>query len=212
MSSGSRPTITDVITMIIALAALGISAYTLYDNRITEAQNRANQQYTTAATSVDKEYSVYKSIVELAKENPSLAYLFSPTAYDYYNSKKSIQNTLIESDATTSDLLDLKYRERAIANFIFTGFEEAVQGLDLAKKSNDPQLVDLFSNNLEYFVSILCNSRLIWYWDSADDRFNRQLTKSAVDYYDNTLRNKNKVATYCSKTPDSAGIFSRLAK
>jgi hypothetical protein len=144
MKDPSRPTITDVVTVLIAFAAVVISAYTWYDNRVTQAENRQNEQYKTAASSVDKEYSVYKTIVELAKENPNLAYLFSPTAYDYYHAKKSIKSALIESKATPSDLLALKYRERAIVNFIFTSFEEAVQGLDLARKSRDPELAELF--------------------------------------------------------------------
>jgi hypothetical protein len=78
----------------------------------------------------------------------------------------------------------LLLQERSIANYIFTTYEETYYNWETALGAGDNRLADLLADQLDYFnVTLLCNSRLLWYWSNDDDPMWKMFTQPIVDYY-----------------------------
>lgn len=170
---------------ILSVIALSVSAYSLYDNQ------RA-RSYAVSLSSLNSEYSTYKVMAQLQHDNPLLSYLFSPTPQDYASVRAQVKKAL--SAQAAEEEVKLRLQERALVNYIYTGYEEVFYNWIAASNSSDKAQANLLKRNLDYFTSFLCNSRLLWYWGSGNYHFDNQLGADTVKYYDDTVKKDCHVA------------------
>jgi hypothetical protein len=138
-----------VIALIISIASFWSAANVSRDVGFTDA--------------IKIQYGVYSDLSKLQIEHPLMSHLFAPTAERYDKSVELVgQSVMPLSDAARSSRL---LEEGAIANQLFTTFEEIFELWKQAKTIDDNSRAKVYAENLEFFRGVLCNPRLLWYWD-----------------------------------------------
>lgn len=145
-----------------------------------------------------REYALYYNLAKLQIEEPLMAHLFATTSDDYTRAYRLAAQ--IAEKRSHEDRLMLSAEEVAIANYIFTAFEETFYHWYNAVQSGDEAVAALYGDHLIFFGEQLCNSRLQWLWDDENGRAMSDLfSERAKNYYTEHVKNS------CSMPPDSIG-------
>ena len=146
------------IGTMISPVALIVSLYSLYDSQ------RA-RSYVENSASLNTEYSAYKALAQLQHDNPLLSYLFSQSPEDYIYVRNIVKAGL--KNVSAEEAVRLQLQERSLVNYVYTSYEETFSDWKVANNSSDKALAALLKQHLDYYLSLLCNSRLVWYRGSG---------------------------------------------
>lgn len=172
----------DLFTVLLSVTALGVS-YISYRNSEHTSLDVAG------ADAIKTEYQIFKDLARAQLEHPHLVHLFAVTVDGYRSLSSQVGAGVSSLDAGAKRKLLLQ--ERAMADYIFTAFEETYYHWDHARKVGDKDRAALLHGDLEYFQYQLCNSRLAWYWDKKGGNLGIAYAADLQDYY------KKNVLTNC---------------
>ena len=169
---------------IIPYVAFAFSLFSLYTSVSTQRE--------AARTDVIKtEYGLYGDMAHLQLQYPMMEHLLvtDPVAY------RSIVANARAATAGSPDAERARrlLEERAVAHYIFTVYEETFL-LKGQAEGGEPRRLQMLNENLEYFDSLMCNPRLLWYWDYWESgnggRLGMQFSEPLRDHYrDQVLKN-----------------------
>jgi hypothetical protein len=177
--------------VVISSAALALSIYASYGASRT-------QEFVATTEALNVEYSIYRELAALERENPFLAHLFSQSPEAYYTTSKKIKAALHGLD--DKQRIEYELQERALAHFIFTVYEETYFHWTAARQAGDDRLAELLDANLVFFRSVaLCNARLVWFFDANSGKLS--------EYFADGLREDyaEYVTEDCAVAPDPVG-------
>jgi hypothetical protein len=126
--------------------------------------------------------------------------LFAPTPERYDKAVDLIRAAVspLAAAARASRLLE----EGATANQLLTAYEEVHTLWTQARAVNDGRRAVLFETNLAFFSQLLCNPRLLWYWDI------RKGMRLGLEYADEVKRHYQTQTKDCPGRPDPLGPFA----
>jgi hypothetical protein len=76
--------------------------------------------------------------------------------------------------------------ERAVAHYICVVYEETLF-LKQQAEGGEPKRLQILTENVDYFDSLMCNPRLLWYWDYWESnnggRLGLEFSETLRDHY-----------------------------
>ena len=188
----------DMLALIFSVVAVILSVMSYYSSE------RSGRDV-AASTAIKTEYEVFKELTRAEVERSHLSHLFAQTPRTYKFLSEQIARGFAPSDERARARLLLE--ERGLADFIFTSYEETYYNWDQARKAGDDTRAALLLGDLDYFRAILCNPRLLWYWDEKGGQLGLTYGTPLQDYYQENVRKS------CpNRLPDPGGPFQRLSK
>lgn len=146
------------------------------------------------------QYGVHGDLSKLQLQNPLMSHLFAPTPERYDKAIAMIRRAV--SSLAVGPRASRQLEEGATANQIFTAYEEVHILWTQAKLVQDQRRAALFEANLVYFSQLLCNPRLLWYWDI------RNGMRLGLEFSDDVKAHHKEETKECSARPDPIGPFA----
>lgn len=185
----------DLVSLGLSVVALLLSIYSV------QASNRAARDASRLDT-VKTQYSLFRDLAAVQLQHPLMSHMFSTDDRNYDFNVTRIASSGAAKDAAQKAKLLLE--EEGVANYIFTTYEETYQYWDRARKEHDDARVTLLGKDLSYYSSLLCNRRLLWYWDIDNGLgYATQYDIEVTNYY------IARVLHSCPMKADPKGPFGR---
>lgn len=194
----SNSIVLSIVTIVISLLALGISG-------LSYSQSLSSHKDISGAETIGRQYGFYYEFSRMEVENWQIGHIFALP--DWYNeSVRQISSSLKSTEPTKRAELLLK--ERAIARFILTNYEEIFYQWKHAKSVGDTQRAGFLEEVLNYFTGrLLRNPRLLYYWSEDGGKLAADFEPETRKHYEeHVLRNYNLPLT---QKPDPLGPFSQ---
>jgi len=186
------------VISVLALIVSGLSAY----------YSLASHKDVSGIETIRKEYEFYYEFERLEIENWQLSHIFAlPEWYD-----ENIK--LVSSSLTTLDAgkrAELLLKERAIARFIFTNFEEIMYESRHARQVGDSERAAFLEEVLDYFTDrLLRNPRLLYQWSPDGGKLAADFESDTRKYYDERVLHNSKLPL--TQKPDPLGPYPAETK
>lgn len=180
----------------ISLVALALSGFSVYlSMRSSEIQSRAE--------AIGTQYSLFTELTKMQIDRPLMSHLFALSPIQYDRSIQTLAPVVASLDAKERGQLILQ--EAAVANHIFTIYEDSYYRLANAHSARDEIRKSMYADAMEnFFKPQMCNRRLIWYWDAEHGQgLENNSTEEVRNHFTNVIQPS------CSAALDSVGPFSR---
>lgn len=167
------------LEILVALASASLAGYSLYVSRRSEAHIRTIEAVTTL-------YDEFDALGQLRVDNWELAHLLElPENYE------SAWNNVRLAVGPLDDMRqhELLIRERAVANRIFSLFEQVHYYATQAKQEKRTERLAFLGEVLEYFTGrLLCNPRLRYIWDPDGGNAAAYFEPDVLDLYRRSIK------------------------
>jgi hypothetical protein len=129
-------------------------------------------------------------------------FIVGANALGYRHTVQRIRGATITGDSQEAARLELE--EATIAEYIFTTYEQLYfNWQDAHRLGQDPGREEFLRRGLEgYYADLLCNRRLLWYWNKHGGGLEQNYSPELAQEY------KQHVLNTCSQQPDEDGPFS----
>jgi hypothetical protein len=190
----------DIVSLVISVLALATSVGSAY---YVSMQHGDTEQ----ATLLRQTYSDFAELNDVSIDNWESVYMFAlPDQYE--SLVKSIGDVIARR--SDSEKAQLKLRERAIAEAVFTRYEHAYYQWQHATHVGDKARETFLLQVLQYFTKkLLRNPRLLWYWSEHGANLRAHFEADVTRYYDEQVLKDH--ANQIVKSPDAIGLFSNAA-
>lgn len=136
-------------------------------------------------------YSDFFAINAQRAQNPLHSHLFE-VSDSYSGAVKQVKLAIANDLSSSSRLARLRLEERAIADSLFTLFEQAYYQWKLATVSNDAARTSFLKEELDYFTErLLRNPRLLWFWANDGGKLSLQYEKATQVFYESSVQPKS---------------------
>lgn len=166
-------------TLFVSFIAISISVISL---------NKDPQRHSDILTSenIREVYADFLEMVDLRINYPKQSHLFC-TPETYFDVRNTIESSLSPL-VSVSEISDLKLQERAVANRIFTQFEQVFYLEIQAEENDDKSRADFLKEVLDYYTTrLLKNPRLLWYWSNEGGNLKTQYEVKTIKYYESNI-------------------------
>jgi hypothetical protein len=182
----------DVPTIVIAVVAVIISAYSLYYSILTRID-------AARAQAIHDFYSIFHEFDKLHLENWQLSHLFV-TPDQYASVEKQVAD---RKNFTNEERIEYALKERAIAYFIFDTYEHTLYQWRQAKQGKDKGRAGFLLEVLNFLTSkTLRNPRLLYLWSKETGNYE---SATLEHYVMNVTNDPDDPLTY---EPDPGGPFA----
>jgi hypothetical protein len=187
---------TTVLGSTISVLAFGISIYSTLELAST-------RRYAAGAEAVQVSYQLYRELTRTAVDHPDQGHLFIPGT-----SSRRYQGTVLRvrrvANRSGQDRERLLIEEAALADYILTSYEQLFFNWSYARNvGRDPDREEFLDLGLKgYYVDLLCNRRLRWYWNEDGGNLVQNYSPALVEEYERSVRPN------CKGEPDSDGPFT----
>jgi hypothetical protein len=181
------------IGSVLSVVALLLSLFSFYTS---EMARRDVERIDVIKT----EYGLYHDLAQLQVQYPNMGHLLTSNGEAYDSNVTGIKSS--SSAVSGDERARLLLQERAVANYIFTSYEETFY-IWTESQGKDALRTQLALDNLEYFNNMLCsNPRLLWYWNPQDGgKLAQEYAADLREYY------KQNVLKDCPTSEDPTGPF-----
>ena len=158
---------------------------------------------TAKATAIKEAYGAFFEMLKVQQANWQQGHLFAlPDRYQIVKQQVAAA-TAGASPALRAELL---LKERAVADYIFTIYEENLYLKRHAKDVGDTQRLRFLTEVEAYLTGkVLRNPRLLWYWSKAGGGLSESYEEETKAHYDATVLSNP--AAPLAEQPDTAGPF-----
>lgn len=176
---------------IVALVVSGFSAYSSYTSSRDTAKSQVIQQ----------SYEGFYQLTRLQLENWQLSHMFAlPDQYDGVT--KLVETSFRSLDSNQQAELVLK--ERAIADIIFSMYEQAFYQLNQANEARDTTRASFLQEVINYLTGrLLRNPRLLYYWSESGGRLASSYEDATRKHYESNVLHNPRLPL--QQSPDPAG-------
>jgi hypothetical protein len=181
------------LAVMVSSLAFGLACYQACDLATTR-RNGADLE------AIRTSYQIFRDLTRAGFEHPQLMHLFETTPQSYRRAVRGVRVSI--GNATGQERARFRLEERAMADHIFTFYEEIYFNWQHARRVNGS--ADLLEQDLTgYLPSLLCNARLRWYWESSGGALGYNYSDELHRHYDDQIRPK------CPSQPaDANGPFA----
>jgi hypothetical protein len=183
------------LSSLLPYIALTLSLFSLYLSVSTQREAARTDVIKTA-------YGFYGDMSRLQLQYPMMEHLLvvDPAVY------ASVIANARTATATGTDAERARWllEERAVAHYVFTVYEETFF-LRKQAEGGEPRRLQMLNENVEYFDSLVCNPRLLWYWDYWESgnggRMGMEFSEELRDHY------RDRAQKNCKTQKDGMGPF-----
>src|SRR5437870_2087821 len=133
---------------------------------------------------IKTEYGLYNDMSHLQLQYPMMEHLLV-TYPDVYASMVANARAAV-AGSSEADRARKLLEERAVAHYIFVVYEETFF-LKQQAEGGESKRLQILTENLDYFDSLMCNPRLRWYWNYWDSnnggKLGFEFSESLRDHY-----------------------------
>jgi hypothetical protein len=181
------------LPVVISIIALTISVLSFW-------QSYQSHKHDTAFDTVQKAYQTYYDLGKIQLDHWELNHLL--TLSDRYDDVVK-EICVATSDANPAKRSEYLVKERALADFIFTFYEQTLYQWNYTKVDERKFLNEVLS----YLTDrLLRNPRLLYYWSEKGGNLQRNYERLTQEHYRNNVVNSTK--NPLAEQPDDYGPFS----
>ena len=179
-SNTSGASLSDVVAVVTSSLALVVSVASAYYSYQFHRDSTGTQVIAEA-------YATYYDINNKQAENVDVGHIFVP-AEDYARTATLVSRAV--GDASPMEVARYQLKEKAMAEYMFTVFEQTIYQHDHAVSVGDGKRAAFLQTVLEYFTGrVLRNPRLLYYWSPAGGNLAHYLEAPTRAYYDRWVLN-----------------------
>jgi hypothetical protein len=171
----------DISALLISLTALGLSLVSF----IREPERQSDQ---LTSEMIRNAYSDFIAMVDLRTQHPLQSHLFEVPG-GYGDTRNKVVAATSELRSKPAELARLSLEERAVADRLFTMFEQAFYQWKQARDRGDTPRAKFLDEVLAYFTGrLLKNPRLLWFWSSSGGNLSVHYEDETIRYFDEKVK------------------------
>jgi hypothetical protein len=171
----------DVAALLISIAAFGVA----WVSFLQEPERQSDQ---LTSDVIRNAYSDFIEMTDLRTQFPFQSHLFEVVT-NYRVVRDQVSFATVDLRNKPNERHRLSLEERAIADRLFTMFEQALYQWRQARERKDSPREQFLREVLEYFTSrLLQNPRLLWYWSPKGGNLSVNYEVATMEYYNTNVR------------------------
>ncbi|HMU09339.1 MAG TPA: hypothetical protein PKC54_04990 [Ferruginibacter sp.] len=175
----------------LSILAILISGYSIYISTRQYSEDKESRY-------IQNTYTTFFAVDRLNIENPKASHLFClPRDYSIVDSL--VHNAFLKD--TTNSIEEAILKERSLAMHIFDYYEEITFKIRQAQNFDDDSQARFLNDELDYFIRILQNPRLLYYWTKMHFYYDE---RTVTHYNDSILQSRRFPLTFAM---DSIGPY-----
>jgi hypothetical protein len=174
-NSSQKPTIYTVLATVTGSLALIVSITSAYYSYRSHADTAGSQL-------ISETYSTFYDLNKKQGENSDLSHMFVAPE-DYPATAQLVKESA--GEITSQKRAEYQLKEKAIAFYILTVFEQTFYQYQHAKNVGDTERAEFLRAVLDYFTGrLLRNPRLLFYWDKNGGNVSQYYEAETKKYYE----------------------------
>ncbi|WP_431263712.1 hypothetical protein ACQ859_27880 [Roseateles chitinivorans] len=175
-------------SIVLEVVALVVSAIALVFAVMTYLREPGRDSDKVTVDLIRQVYSDFISITEQRAAHPLQSHLFE-VPDNYEASAAQVRLAVGAVRGNKAEVSRLLLEERAVADRIFTMFEQAFYQWSNAKENGDSRREKFLQDVLNYYTErLLRNPRLVWYWSAAGGKLLVHYETATQEFYSKNVK------------------------